>query len=108
MSLADSFPPPYTSSLHITASGEKSFNYEIIGEGYGEAVGYSVLLGTLYFSTPDAMEAYQMAVRSRGGDFLIESRHQLKVKTILSPVIYTKVTLKVWGLVAKIKVNGVE
>lgn len=103
MSLADSFPPPYTSSLHFTATGEKHIKYEIVGEGYGEAIGYSIFMGAIYYRTPDAMEAYRMAVDSQGGDFLIESRRQLKIKTVLSPIIWTKATLKVWGLVAKIE-----
>lgn len=100
--LGKHFPPPYSSSLQMVTSADVVIDYDIIGEGYGESSGYSLLWGALIHKNPDAMAAYQMAVESQGGDFLVESRFQLQTQGFLAPVLWTKATFKVWGLVGKI------
>lgn len=97
------FPPPYTSNLNMTNSGQKEVEYQILGEGFGESVGYSVLFGFGYHQMPDYMAAYKMAVDSQEGDFLVESRRQLQTEGYLSPFLWTKYTFKIWGMVAKVE-----
>jgi hypothetical protein len=94
------FPQPYQSHIQFKAVGEKTLEYEILGEGYGESTGYA-FLGGLFILQPDAMKAYEQAVKTQGGDILLEARTQLVTKGV--PFIYTEATLKVWGLVAKVK-----
>jgi hypothetical protein len=96
-------PAPYRTSIEFKTTGDKTVDYEVLGEGFGQSSGVAVLLGLVYIAEPDAMAAYNQAVKSRGGDILLESRSQLVTSGILSPWIFTMATYKVWGLVAKIK-----
>lgn len=92
----------YQSTVSLKTEGAVKLDYEILGEGYGESAGYAVL-GGLILMQPDFMEAYREAVRSKGGDFLLEVRRQTTTSGVLTPIIYTKRIIKVWGLVAKRK-----
>jgi len=96
-------PSPYLASVNFKATADKTFDYEILGEGCGESTGYSIILGVIYHTQPDLIEAWDMAIKSRNGDVLLESRSQKISSGILAPVIYSKQTIKVRGLVAKIK-----
>ena len=84
------FPAPYQSGMTVQDSAEKELDFEIVGEGYGTSVGYSVILGLVYYQSPDHMKAYQEAVNKQGGDFLIESRTQIVTTGILSPFIFSR------------------
>ncbi|MFH2031250.1 MAG: hypothetical protein ABIJ40_11635 [Bacteroidota bacterium] len=101
--LPPQFPSPYQSVFQFETTGKKTVEYDILGEGYGESSGIAILGGLLYFSQPDAMKAYERAANSRGGEILLESRSQFVTMGILSPFIYTKGTIKVWGIAARLK-----
>lgn len=101
------FPVPYyPSGLYQRAAGlldDPSLDFEILGEGYGQSVGHAVLLGGfLYHREPTIWEAYNQAIRSLGGDILIETHSEFVTSSFLSPLIYTKGVYKIWGLVAKV------
>ncbi|MEO0162115.1 MAG: hypothetical protein ABIL74_07570 [candidate division WOR-3 bacterium] len=96
-------PAPYHSQIEFKASGERTVDYEILGEGYGESSGFAILGGLLFIQEPDAMAAYEAAVKSKGGDILLDARMQFVTTGFLSPIIFTQGTIKIWGLVAKIK-----
>jgi len=96
------FASPYQSSFKFETAGKKVVEYDILGEGYGEASGVAILGGIIYFSQPDVMKAYERAAKSKGGEILLESRTQFVTTGILSPFIYTKGTIKVWGIAARL------
>jgi hypothetical protein len=96
-------PQPYQSTMTLRTEGKETVEHEIIGEGYGSSTGRAVLFGALFHTEPDVMDAYHQAVKSRGGDILIESRSQTVYSGFLAPLIYSQATTKVWGLVVKIK-----
>jgi hypothetical protein len=101
------FPVPYyPSGLYQRAAGvldDPSLDFEILGEGYGQSVGHAILLGGfLYHKEPNVWEAYNQAIRSLGGDILIETHSEFVTSGFLSPLIYTKGVYKIWGLVAKV------
>ncbi|MEO0114305.1 MAG: hypothetical protein ABIK93_02390 [candidate division WOR-3 bacterium] len=101
------FPVPYyPSGLYQRAAGlldDPELDFEILGEGYGQSVGHAVLLGGfLYHREPTIWEAYNQAIRSLGGDILIETHSEFVTSSFLSPLIYTRGVYKIWGLVAKV------
>jgi hypothetical protein len=107
------FPVPYyPSGLYQRAAGlldDPSLDFEILGEGYGQSTGQAIFLGGfLYHKEPNVWEAYNQAIRSLGGDILIETHSEFVTSGFLSPLIYTKGTYKIWGLVAKVSKKKTE
>lgn len=92
------FPPPYQSSVQLHTTGAKNVNFDILGEGYGEATGY-ILFGGFIVVSPDAMAAYKKAVNSRRGDILLETRAQVTTSGLFPPFVFqvSKVKIVWWG-----------
>jgi hypothetical protein len=93
------FPQPYQSIIQFKTVREKKLNMKyLVRDTVNQRAMHS--LGAVYHTTR-CNESIPQAVESRGGDILLEARTQLVTRGL--PLIYTEATIKVWGLVAKVK-----
>ncbi|MEK7474275.1 MAG: hypothetical protein AAB152_01460 [Candidatus Coatesbacteria bacterium] len=95
-------PGPMQTTVQLTTSGKADLQYEVLGMGTGSSSGFVFLMGIIG-NDADVSKAYDDAVRSLNGDFLINANKQVKKSGFFAPLLFGSYTVKVTGLVAKIR-----
>jgi len=95
-------PGPMQSSLALQTSGKADLEYDILGMGEGESTGWIFAVG-VFSKDANIGQAYKDAVNSLGGDFLINANKQVTKAGFVAPIVFGIYTVKVTGLVAKIR-----